>query len=192
LKTLTSNNFGNHIFEPVWRSHNVLMSHSVPAEIASWLFDQGSLTRRILLHCKKQFRVEVLSQKWQRPMLNEAIRLGVHPEHHALIREVLLYCGDTPWVFARSVLPRKTLTGRRRFLGKLGNRPLGEILFSDPNIQRDALEIAQIKKGQRMFRCATGCLNEPPDFVWGRRSVFYLHKKPLLVNEVFLPSILMK
>ena len=191
MKILTSNNFGNHTFEPVWRSHNALVSHSVPAEIAPWLFDQGSLTRRILLCCKKKFRVEVLSQKWQRPMLNEALRLGVHPEHHALIREVLLYCGDSPWVFARSVLPRKTLTGRRRFLGKLGSRPLGEILFSDPNIQRDALEIAQIRKGQRMFRCATECLNEPPDFVWGRRSVFYLHKKPLLVNEVFLPSILM-
>jgi len=116
----------------------------------------------------------------------------VHPEHHALIREVLLYCGDEPWVFARSVLPRKTLTGPRRFLGKLGNRPLGEILFSDPNIQRDALEVAEIKKGQRMFNCATGCLANPPDFVWGRRSVFYLHKKSLLVNEVFLPFILNK
>ena len=169
----------------------MLMSHA-PAEISPWLFDQGSLTRRILLYCSKNFRVEVLSQKWQRPLLNEALRLGVHPEHHALIREVLLYCGDVPWVFARSVLPRKTLTGPRRFLGKLGNRPLGEILFSDPNIQRDALEIAEIKKGQRMYNCATQCLDNPPDYVWGRRSVFYLHKKPLLVNEVFLPSILNK
>lgn len=182
--------FGNHIDEPVWRSHEVLMSHDVPVDIAPWLFEQGSLTRRILLNCKNQFRVEVLSQQWQRPMLNEALRLGVQPEHHALIREVLLYCGNKPWVFARSVLPRKTLNGPRRFLGKLGNRPLGEILFSDPNIQRDALEVACIKKGQRMFNCATQSLASAPEFVWGRRSVFYLHKKPLLVNEVFLPSIL--
>jgi chorismate--pyruvate lyase len=182
--------FENHISEPVWRRHEMLMHHEVPAEIAPWLFEQGSLTRRILLHCNNKFRVEVLSQKWQRPMLNEALRLDAHPEHYALIREVLLYCGDTPWVFARSVLPRKTLTGPRRFLGKLGNRPLGEILFSDPNIMRDDLEIAEIKKGQRMYRCATECLHNPPDFVWGRRSVFYLHKKPLLVNEVFLPSVL--
>ena len=184
--------FGNHIDEPVWRSHELLMSHTVPADIAPWLFEQGSLTRRILLNCTKKFRVEVLSQKWERPMLNEALRLGVHPEHHALIREVLLYCGDNPWVFARSVLPRKTLTGPHRFLGKLGNRPLGEILFSDPNIQRDALEIAKIYKSQRMYSCATGCLINLPDFVWGRRSVFYLHKKSLLVNEVFLPSMLIK
>lgn len=92
--------------------------------------------------------------------------------------------------FARSVLPHKTLTGKRRMLGKLGNRPLGEILFSDPDIQRDALEIACIKKDQRMFSCATQSLTKTPESVWGRRSVFYLHKKPLLVNEVFLPSLL--
>ena len=167
----------------------MLLNHA-PIEIVPWLFDEGSLTRRILFHCKNEFRVEVLSQKWERPMLNEAFRLGVHSEHHALIREVLLYCGDKPWVFARSVLPRKTLTGRRRFLGKLGNRPLGEILFSDPNIQRDDLEVAEIKKGQRMYNCATKSLVDVPDSVWGRRSIFYLHKKPLLVNEIFLPSIL--
>lgn len=167
----------------------MLLSHT-PVAIAPWLFDESSLTRRILSRCDKQFRVEVLSQEWKRPMLNEAIRLGVHPEHHALIREVLLYCGDTPWVFARSVLPRKTLTGRRRFLGKLGSRPLGEILFSDPNIKRDELEVAKIKKGQRMFQCATEALIDTPEHVWGRRSIFYLHRMPLLVNEVFLPSIL--
>jgi chorismate--pyruvate lyase len=192
LKTLTTYDFDNHILEPVWRSHAMLMGHEVSAGIAPWLFEQGSLTRRILLHCTKKFRVEVLSQKWQRPMLNEALRLGARPEQHALVREVLLYCGDEPWVFARSVLPRKTLTGPRRFLGKLGNRPLGEILFSDPTIKRDDLEIAEIKKGQRMYSCATKCLSNPPDFVWGRRSIFYMHKKPLLVNEVFLPSILNK
>ena len=190
MKILTTYDFDNHILEPLWRSHDMLMSHEVPLEMAPWLFEQGSLTRRILRHCSNTFRVEVLSQKWQRPMLNEALRLGAQPEHHALIREVLLYCGDAPWVYARSVLPRKTLTGPRRFLGKLGNRPLGEILFSDPTIKRDELEIAEIKKGQRMYSCATEILNSPPDFVWGRRSIFYLHKKPLMVNEIFLPSIL--
>lgn len=190
MKILTPYDYDNHILEPVWRNHAMLMSHEVPPEMAPWLFEQGSLTRRILRHCTNTFRVKVLSQKWQRPMLSEALRLGAHPEHHALIREVLLYCGDTPWVYARSVLPRKTLTGPRRFLGKLGNRPLGEILFSDPTIKRDELEIAEIKKGQRMYSCATKILNSSPDFVWGRRSIFYLHKKPLMVNEIFLPSLL--
>lgn len=192
MKIFVSNNFGDHTFEPVWRRQNMLLNHAVPGDIAPWLFDHGSLTRKIIKNCKNKFRVEVISQQWQRPMLNEALRLGVHPEHHALIREVLLYCGDTPWVFARSVLPGKTLTGPRRFLGKLGSRSLGEILFPDPNIHRDALEIAEIKKNQCMFKRATERLSDSPDSVWARRSIFYLHKKPLLINEVFLPSVLTK
>ena len=182
--------FGHHVFEPVWRTREQLAGKVIPANIANWLFDQGSLTRRIISSCNEGFRVEVLSQKWQRPMLNEALRLGVHSEHLALIREVLLYCGETPWVYARSVLPRKTLTGPRRFLGKLGNRPLGEILFSDPGIQRDQIEVACINPGQRMFNSATQRLTGNVEAIWGRRSVFYLYRKPLLVNEVFLPSIL--
>jgi chorismate-pyruvate lyase len=28
-----------------------------------------------------------------------------------------------------------------------------------------------------------------PEAIWGRRSVFYLAHKPLLVNEIFLPGI---
>lgn len=191
MKTLTQR-FGNHIFEPVWRRREMLMGSPIPDDITPWLLDKGSLTRRILLNCKNDFRVEVLSQKWQRPMLNEAMRLGVDAEHHAFIREVILYCGDSPWVYARSVLPHITLTGKRRQLGKLGTRPLGEILFSDQNIQRDALEIANIKLGQRMFNQATQCLDKSPESIWARRSVFHWHKKPLLVNEVFLPDILNK
>ncbi|MFK5914169.1 MAG: chorismate lyase [Woeseiaceae bacterium] len=191
MKIILSNNFGSHISEPVWRHRDMLMQR-IPEDISFWLFDEGSLTRKIIQHCNSRFSVKVLSQQWQRPMLNEAHRLGVHPEHHALIREVLLYCDNQPWVFARSVLPRITLTGRRRFLGKLGSRPLGEILFSDPNIEREALEVAEIKINQRMYQCATAHMNNKPNSLWARRSVFYLHKKPLLVNEVFLPSILKK
>lgn len=188
LKTSTPQ-MTHHTFEPLWRTRKMLITDSVPSELAPWLFDEGSLTRRIIQNCNRAFRVEILSQDWQRPMLNEAKRLGVHPEHRALIREVLLYCGDTPWVFARSVIPGKTLTGPRRFLGKLDNRPLGAVLFSDPGISRDALEVAQIHPGQRMFSCATQRLSTSPDALWGRRSVFYLKKKPLLVNEIFLPSL---
>lgn len=189
MKNLTQR-FGNHVFEPTWKSRNMLLGKLISGDVSSWLFEQGSLTRRIQKCCNKTFHVKVLSQKWLRPMLNESIRLQVKPEQRALIREVILYCGDTPWVFARSVLPGKTLTGRRRFLGKLGNRPLGEVLFSDPDIYRDELEVACINKGQRMYSNATDCLLNKPEKLWGRRSVFHLHKKTLLVNEIFLPGII--
>lgn len=181
--------FGSHFAEPVWKQRGYLFNNNVSEDISCWLFDQGSLTRRVIQACDKQFRVEVVSQGWARPMLNEAIRLGMHNKEVALIRQVYLYCGDTPWVFARTVIPKKTLTGAQRYLAHLGNKPLGAVLFADPNMRRDEVEVARISSKQRLFNVATQHLTEQPDSIWGRRSVFYLNKKRLLVNEVFLPAI---
>jgi chorismate--pyruvate lyase len=181
--------FGSHIAEPVWKQRRYLLNNQVPGDVACWLFDQGSLTKRVIQACNNTFRVEVISQGWARPMLNEAIRLGMANTETALIREVYLFCGDTPWVYARTVIPRRTLTGEQRFLAHLGNKPLGAVLFADPNMQRDEVEVARITHKQRMFNVATQSLEQKPQSIWGRRSVFYLKKKRLLVNEVFLPAI---
>lgn len=184
------NRFGQHAYEPVWRTRAILISHPVPDKVASWLFDAGSLTRRVQQTCEKQFRVEVITQGWGRPMLNESTRLGVPSDQAALIREVYLYCGDSPWVYARTIIPHTTLRGRQRHLAHLGNRPLGAVLFADHAVRRDEVEVACIGPSHRLFNTATAALSELPDAIWGRRSVFYTGKKPLLVNEVFLPPII--
>lgn len=181
--------FGSHFYEPIWKPRRYLLHNEIPSDISIWLFDQGSLTRRVIRTCDKQFRVEVVSQGWARPMLNEAIRLGMRSDRVAWIREVYLYCGDTVWVFARTVIPKKTLSGAQRYLTHIGNKPLGAVLFADPNMRRDEVEVACISANQRLFNQATQHLNEHPDPIWGRRSVFYLNKKRLLVSEVFLPTI---
>jgi len=181
--------FGSHFAEPVWKQRRYLLNNVAPKDISGWLFDQGSLTRRVIQACDKLFRVEVVSQQWARPMLNEAIRLGMHNNEVALIRQVYLYCGDTPWVFARTVIPKRTLTGAQRYLAHLGSKPLGAVLFADPNMQRDEVEVARILPNQRLYDVATNNLSAQPESIWGRRSVFYLNHKRLLVNEVFLPAI---
>ena len=181
--------FGSHFAEPVWKLRRHLVNANVPEDVSEWLFDTGSLTSRVIKACDKQFRVKVISQGYAHPMLNEAIRLGMKHSGTALIREVYLYCGDTPWVYARTIIPKKTLTGAQRHLAHLGNKPLGAVLFADPNMQRDEVEVAEIKSKQRMFNKATQNLKQKPESIWGRRSVFYINKKRLLVNEVFLPAI---
>ncbi|MDX1823870.1 MAG: chorismate lyase [Thiohalomonadales bacterium] len=183
------NRFGQHAFEPIWRTRTSLFAHPVPHRVANWVYDPGSLTRRVLGICKQRFRVEVIAQYHGRPLLNEATRLRVHPDQVALIREVYLYCGDTPWVYARTIIPHTTLTGRQRYLAHLGNRPLGAALFADPTMRRDEVEVACMRPVHRLFDTATAGLVNPPEIIWGRRSVFYVGKKPLLVNEVFLPPL---
>ncbi len=183
------NRFGQHAFEPIWRTRTSLFAHPVPDKVASWVYDPGSLTRRVQHICQQQFRVEVIAQYHGRPLLNEATRLRVPADQAALIREVYLYCGDSPWVYARTIIPHTTLTGRQRFLAHLGNRPLGAVLFADPTMRRDEVEVACMRRVHRLFDTATACLVEPPAMIWGRRSVFYVGRKPLLVNEVFLPPL---
>ncbi|MCK5090914.1 MAG: hypothetical protein KAR30_00150, partial [Gammaproteobacteria bacterium] len=61
--------------------------------------------------------------------------------------------------------------------------------FADNSMRRGELEIASIVPGQRLFDLATSGLKNKPDMIWGRRSVFYLSDKPLLVSEIFLPEL---
>ena len=181
--------YGQHAFEPIWRADRHLFGNTIPEQIAFWLFDDSSLTARILEACDGPFRVEVISQGWQVPMLNEAQYLHSKPVRRALVRQVYLYCNDRPWVFARTVIPAATLRGKERHLAHLNDKPLGAVLFAEPSMRRGEVEVAAITPGQRLYDTATQHLVEPPACIWGRRSLFYLHDKPLLVNEIFLPEI---
>jgi chorismate--pyruvate lyase len=154
-----------------------------------WLLDPSSLTKRLKQTCCGQFHVVPVSQKRQRPQLNEAQALGVRAHEICFIREVHLLCDKRPWVFARTVIPVRTLTGPQRRLSQLGNKPLGAVLFADPSMERGPIEIARISAGQPLFTSATAPLEEKPIEIWGRRSAFFLDGKPLLVSEIFLPEI---
>ncbi|MCV6590727.1 MAG: chorismate lyase [Marinobacterium sp.] len=148
-----------------------------PLQWRDWLLDRGSLTRRLVQLSNSNFRVEVLGQHWAIPTASERKALGMRCRQKALIREVQLIGHDQAWVYARSILPAATLTGRQRQLALLGSRSLGTMLFSEPTMQRSPLQISQL-------HLHTG------ETAWARRSVFNLAGKPLLVCEVFLPALL--
>lgn len=164
--------------------------HGMPAaELRFWLFDSASLTQRVREACTGTFSVRVEQQDWGRPRLDESRALGLRQGRLALIREVHLLCDDRPWVFARTVIPRSTLSGEQRRLAQLGNRPLGAVLFADPRMVRGSVEVAPIRFGHPLYAAAVQGLKGKPGVIWGRRSVFRLGDKPLLVSEFFLPDI---
>ena len=162
-----------------------LVSSQVPACWRRCLLDRGSLTARLLAASGGDFRVEVLRQQVGRAQLAESRLLGLPPGRRAIIREVLLHGRDTPWVYARSILPMSTLTGRQRRLKRLDNRPLGALLFADPGMRRGTLQVGRVAAASLPL---AGSVSEDPEPLWGRRSVFLLDGKPLLVSEIFLPD----
>lgn len=179
----------SHRAEPVWREAQRLHRREVPEDTLRWLLDPASLTLRLKFVCRGKFRVDVLSQGWARPHLNEAVALGMLDRCWGFVREVQLLCDEQPWVFARTIIPRTTLAGSNRRLTHLKNRPLGAVLFADPTMTRGPVEIARITSGVRLYTSATRHMKKMPEAIWGRRSVFTLHGAPLLVSEIFLPGI---
>lgn len=139
-----------------------------------WLMNPSSLTRRLQAASQQTFRVERTDQQILKPALNEASLLGMHSQQYALIRQVILYGQEQPWVFARTVIPLSTLNAGNRHLMRLGNRSLGSVLFKYPHIRRAPI---QITRNNNRFTA---------DFIWGRRSIFEIHQAPLLVTELFL------
>ena len=155
----------------------------------TWLTDHGSLTRRLQAACPA-FRVQRLLQAHAVPHRDEVAPLDLRPGRHALVREVLLLCGDTPLVFAHTVIPLAGLKGPWAGLVNLGNRPLGAALFADPRIARHPLESRRLDRRHPLYRAAVRHVTTPPRSLWARRSRFTLQGHSILVTEVFLPETL--
>ena len=165
---------------PCWL--NAAQLQALPSALQhDWLFDQGSLTRRLTALAAGEFTVEPLQQGWQVLRADECAALQVPAGSLGWVREVFLLGAGQPWVFARSVAARRALEGSGFELGKLGSRSLGELLFSDRAFVRGELQACRYPAAWL------------PDAVraeqlWGRRSCFRRDGLGVLVAEVFLPA----
>lgn len=175
--------------ESRWTPQDRLRQGEIPVAVKTWLLDPGSLTQRIIKACDGTFRVEVREQSWQRPLLSEQRMLRLRKGSDALVRQVNLLCSEQRWVYARTVIPRQTLVGDLRQLAHLGSRPLGAFLFAYKGMRRLQLEVARLRPGEALYEKAVAGLQVRPRMIWGRRSLFCLKNKPVLVYEIFLPCV---
>ena len=162
-------------------------SHGDPlfGSLHPWLTSRGSLTSRIVARFD-HFNLRRLRQGAQLPHVDECRALGLRQREHAIVREVLLRDGETPLVFAHSVVARRDLTGVWRGLSRLGARPLAEMLFHDQAVTRLPMEYRKIDARHPLYRRAAAVTPVAARTLWARRSVFLKHGRPLLVSEVFL------
>ncbi|SEL00386.1 chorismate--pyruvate lyase family protein [Nitrosovibrio tenuis] len=163
---------------------------SLSPRARGWLENRGSLTQLIQQRCHGDFRVKPVFQSLARAFHDELAVMNLRRDELALVREVYLYCGDTPVVFAHSVVARENLLGAWRGLSGLGNRSLGTVLFTNPVVKRTPLRFKKLTPAHPLFSRACQKLQAKPSSLWARRSRFSLHGQSILVTEVFLPSIL--
>ncbi|NYT28491.1 chorismate lyase [Candidatus Thiodubiliella endoseptemdiera] len=147
----------------IWK--NLDTQTGIPALVKPWLIDDTSLTKKLKQNFAN-FAVTVLSQTQGKAQNNE---MGlIHSNADCIIREVELLGNQQAVVFARSIIP---ITNDTKDLIAIGSRPLGEILFNNPDIVRGKLQITQSGN------------------IWGRRSTFTIGKTQLLVSEFFLERL---
>lgn len=162
----------------------------VPREFRGWLANQGSLTRKLRQRCQG-FSVRPVRVGFMRPNPDETSLLQLQSHELAYVREVVLNCNGHPAVFAHSVVSPDALRGPWAAVTRLGSRPLGEALFSNPRVVRGRLQYRRIDARHALLRQAVRAGMVPEGkTLWARRSLFTLQGHPLMVTEVFLPAVL--
>lgn len=183
--TLSSQLFNK---EPRWFANRPGLRHAMPDAVQSWVYEPDSLTARLRGEYGNSVAVKVLSQQWGKPFLSERRLLSLMEHRYALIREVLLHSDGKPLILARTVIPEHTIKTAHGNFSRLGSRPLGEVLFADPKLERVDMEVARVEPGLWASACLG--LADIRERVWGRRTVYALGDKDMLVAEFFCRELL--
>ena len=172
-----------------WQNKESSLQDITDARVQPFLFHQESLTQFIQQRCSGLFNIELITESWQQAQQDEISLLSLTKNESTFIRKSLLKCDNENLVYARTVIPEKTLTGKNQKLTKLGDKPLGDFLFNDKTTYRSDMRYAKIPVDCELYNEATKSLNISSE-LWGRQSLVYIEKQPLVITEIFLPAIL--
>ncbi len=171
-----------------WKPARLIQRITRSSTIQSWLNTKESLTQRLRQHCP-DLHVLVLSEQTERPLLDESTALGLQPNDQAWVRCVLLQCQNQNWVYARTVIPNLSQESPWTSLQKLGNQPLGEVLFELPSIQRTPFEFTSQALSNWPYISEQLGAEQSQGKGYARRSIFTQKGAPLLLTEIFLPGL---
>ena len=157
-----------------WYDSAQQLSQLHPAAVAE-LKNPNSLTSRVKQFAAGSFQLHVHQENWRiLPDLQLRQQFGpLANSHQCWSRQVSLWGKEQPWILAHSLMPAHAQLSQLGELLALGDKPLGGFLFDHPDLIRANLQ----------FTCTESGL-------WGRRSVFFLFRKPILVAEFFTPAYL--
>lgn len=165
-------------FDYRWHTIRQVRRSSIPKNIRPWLTTKHSITSK--LKQIGQLTVEVLDDSWQAPSPRERLRLKLKSREQARVRTVILSVDGVPVVYARSIIPARSLKGSWRYLPRLSNRPLGGYVYKSRSLKRSATEVVKLPAGLVQNSRAS---------LWARRSAFIEYGPGILVNEAFYPAI---
>lgn len=138
-------------------------------EILSWLNESGSITSRIKSF--SDFKLKLLKDSpGEVDAAVDDLIISNYKENN--IREVLLYSDEEPLIYAKSIIPLETIRLGLGVLGNLKENPLGDILFSNPEIKKEYMLFSKFELNKKIF--------------YGRKGIYTVRGFPFSVCEIFL------
>lgn len=169
----------------VWRT---APAPSISLVQKQWLFRPGALTCG--LRQLGTVRLQVLREYAWGALPEDARLLRCAAGTPLWLREVHMTIDGIPGVVARSFTPLRASHGRWQGIRRLRSRPLADMLYHDPRIERSVFRVARLPWHHPLAR--TVDLVQSTDSLsrrlHARCSVFWFDHQPLVVSECFLPS----
>ena len=117
-------------------------------EILSWLNEAGSITSRIKSF--SNFKLKLLKDgPGEVDIIEDDLIISNYEENN--IREVILLSNEEPLIYAKSIIPLETIKLGLNILGNLKENPLGDILFSNPEIKKKYMLFARFQSKEEIF-----------------------------------------
>lgn len=174
----------------IWRTVDEWPVAARPAGLWPLIAETGSLTERLRERSGGLFQVQVLAQGHASLQEEDTALLGAKPDEAGYVRQVYLCGRAQPWVYARSLVAGAA----DHWLKQLGERPLGDQVFSRADASRSHIEAARLDQHHALYKEAVAHL--PPaqrehstGELWARRSLLTVEGVHILIYECFLPDL---
>ena len=152
-----------------WISFEKMSILLVNENIKSWLIEKGPITKRI--KSEESFKLNLIKDEIS--AVDDSEKKFLEESSDKIkVREVILMGNNIPRVYAKSLIPIRTIENGFSRLGELGTKPLGDILFEKEIFKKTDVVYAQFQVQDSIF--------------WGRKTKYIVKNMPLSVMEVFL------
>jgi chorismate lyase len=172
--------------------HWTLASEASPPDLIPsqwhWLINPHSLTQRLRQVTNNQIEHLLAVEQPGLAYADEQDILNLTPATPVWQRQIHWTYQNNVWICGRTVIPVATESDLIEELKHLGKRPLGDFLFSHPNVNRQPIEICQIAPQHPYYQQALQHHRHAVPYFWSRRSIFIIDQQLLLVAETFLPA----
>lgn len=163
-----------------------------PASTNHYLSYSHSCTQLLKELSANQVMINLLSEDWGKLLDHEKEYIPGQLTQQNWVRSTYWTFKAESWLLARVVLPYETIKQDSQLLTQLGNKPIGEIIYQQPQILRQQIEVAPLDQTpyyhyfNSMIAVTNEMLSSQPMV---RRSLLYFHCKPILVVEIFLHEL---